>query len=236
MANHSKNRQKPQSSGYSRSASGTFPSAHPSRSKKKLRKKRLNSPLLWLAALMALFVFYISRQEQKSVSDSELPDQMARELTIDESVKRKNERLQLEQAIHSQEVISEKFKKPVESINPLDPNISPLDMGIRFSNDASMREVSKNLEELPFENDMYEDPEDIVRRKMVQQEWLEQQLQQKDEREREEFIRRFVEIAQEQGYKVHFTNDMKEVILEPIEENKNKEEEEEFEKVQINWQ
>ncbi len=229
MANHSKNRQRAKSPAHPRSAGRGVPST---------AQKKPNSLLFWFVALTVPFVlvFYLSKQEGGSSSDSELPAELDTALTIEERVKKKNKQLQLEQKIHSQDVVSEKFQKPVGDIDPMEPDISPLDMGIRFSEDASMREVSKKLAELPFENDMYEDPEDVVRRKLAQEEWLEQQLQKKNERERKEFIRRFVETAREQGYHVHFTKDMKEVILEPIDEkNKEEEEEVEFEKVQIDW-
>ena len=128
-------------------------------------------------------------------------------LTIEERIKKKNSKLKLEQDIHSQEIMSEKFQKPVEDVDPIEPELSPLDMGIRFSDSAPLKEVTKELSELPFENEGYEDPEDIIRRQLAHREWLEEHLKERNVREKKDFIRRFVKIAKEQGYNVHFTKD-----------------------------
>ena len=97
-----------------------------------------------------------------------------------------------------------------------------------------MKSVFKELDEKPFENDIYEDPEDVIRRQIAHRDWLEKHLKEKNEEERREFIRRFVQIAREQGYRVHFTEDFK-VILEPIDPEEEKKKAEEFDEVKINW-
>ncbi len=191
-------------------------------------------PYLFLtAAMLVVVAFYLLQDRKKPSSESGSLHQPVTNFTVEERIKKKNIGLKLEQEIHLQKMLSEKFKKPVEGIDPVEPELSPLDMGIRFSEDTPIKEVFKELAEHPFENDVYEDPEDVVRRQLAHHEWIEQHLEERNEQEKREFIKYFVKTARKQGYKVHFTKDMQ-VILEPIDpEDENKEAN--FEKVQINW-
>ena len=82
-------------------------------------------------------------------------------------------------------------------------------MGIHFPGNPVIKEVFDKLNEKPFENDKYEDPEDVVRRQIAHQEWLDKHLEERNAKEKRDFIRKFVKTANEQGYNVYFTKDMK---------------------------
>ncbi len=184
---------------------------------------------------VAFYFFY----DEKERVPSSIPNvnQGHTPLTVDERIKQKAAHIQLQQDIQSQQVVSDKFKAPVEKIDPiesLESEMSPLDMGVGFSDNATMESVFKELDEKPFENDIYEDPENVIRRQIAHRDWLEKHLKERNEEERKEFIRKFVQIAREQGYHVHFTEDLK-VILEPIDPEEEKKKAEEFEEVKINW-
>ena len=144
-------------------------------------------------------------------------------LTLQEHIQKKNMELKLQKAIQQENMKAEQFKKPVEKIDPLEPEPATLDRGLHFPKNNSMKEVFEDLKKQPYQSDMYEDPEHIARRQMEHQEWLEEHLQEKSEKEKEEFIKKFVQTAREQGYQVHFTEDMQ-VLLQPIEPKEEEEE------------
>ncbi len=144
--------------------------------------------------------------------------------TIADRVQQKKATLDFQKARQKQEMISEKFKEPLGKISALTPESANLDRGVHFPEDDSMKAVFEDLKQQPYENDLYEDPEHLARKQMEHQKWIDEHLREKNEKEREEFIKKFVQIAQEQGYKVLWTKDMK-VLLEPIEPKEPKEEE-----------
>ena len=187
--------------------------------------------LLCLIILLGagIYLFY---GKKNSLSDPDFLDQTGTALTLEERLNKKKEGIKLQQAIQSQEAVSEKFKEPVQQIDQLKPEVSSLDMGVRFSDNNSIKSVFEELDEKPFENDIYVDPENKIRRQIAHRDWLEEHLKKRNEAERKEFIRNFIQRAHEQGYKVHFTKGMQ-VILEPIEPEEEKEDD--LEKIKINW-
>ena len=210
----------------------------PAVSKKTTKNKKSSFfdffPFLLLVGAIALgFYFFNGKSKQEWPATSSL-NQSGTLLTIEERIKRKEASLKLQKDIQKQEVLSEKFEKPVEHIDPLEPDVSSLDMGVRFSDDSSVQSVLKDLDEKPFENDMYKEPENIIRRQIAHKDWLRKHLERRNEEEKKKFIADFVKTAREQGYNVYFTKDMK-VILEPIDPEEQKTDDLDFEEVQINW-
>ena len=59
-------------------------------------------------------------------------------------------------------------------------------------------------------------------------------MKERNQKEKREFIKRFVRTAREQGYNVYFTKDMK-AILEPIDPEEEKKKQGEFDEVKIRW-
>lgn len=206
---------------------------------KKVRKKKKSDFGFFLflcligVSVVGIYFFY---NEKNRVLPSHSFNQLDKVFTVNERIEKKKMDIQLQQDIKSQEVLSEKFKEPVREVDPLESlesEMSSLDMGVDFSDNASIKSVFKELDEKPFENDVYEDPENIVRRQIAHQDWLEKHLKERNEQEKKDFIRQFVQTAREQGYNVYFTEDLR-VILEPIpEEERNKAGD--FEEVKINW-
>ncbi len=190
-------------------------------------------PVLLLVGVVALGFYFFNGPSKQEWPASSL-DQSGTLLTIEERIKRKEASLKLQKDIQKQDVLSEKFKKPVEHIDPLEPDVSSLDMGVRFSDDPSAQSVLKDLDEKPFENDMYKEPENIIRRQIAHKDWLRKHLERRNEEEKKKFIADFVKTAREQGYNVYFTKDMK-AILEPIDPEEQKTDDPDFEEVQINW-
>ena len=189
-----------------------------------MKKNKKPSFLLWfILGGVGLYLWYdqSTSQPKQDVEEAfQLPDD---NLTLQERVQKKNMDIRLLKRIQQEEIKAEKFQAPLGPIDPLETESADLDRGLNLPEDPSMRAVFEDLKKQPYKNDMYEDPEHIARRQMEHQKWLEEHLRNKNQREREEFIKKFVQIAKEQGYKVHFTEDMK-VLLRPI-EPKEKEEE-----------
>ena len=233
MAVHRKKRR---SGNRSRRSRGRKPSVTV-RVKKKKKSDFGFFSFLCLAGVAAAVVYFFYSEKERAPSSVPTVDQSHTALTVDERIKQKKAEIQLQQDIQSQQVVSDKFKAPVGKIDPLESlesEMSPLDMGVGFSDNATMESVFKELDEKPFENDIYEDPENVIRRQIAHRDWLEKHLKERNEEERREFIRKFVQIAHEQGYRVHFTEDLK-VILEPIDPEEEKRKTEEFDEVKINW-
>lgn len=218
---------------------------HPSRSRRKKsavsssrkgkeKQEKFDFSLLVLAGVIGVGVYFLyTKSKHKSQSEKSILDQESNTFTLDEKVKQRARDLKLQKEVKAQENLSEKLKKkPVGKIDNLEPEVSDLDMGVSFPDNAPIKEVSEELSEKPFENDAYEDPENVIRRQLAHSEWLEKRLQERNQKEKEEFIRQFVQSARKQGYNVYFTEDMK-AILEPIdpeEEKKGK-----FDEVKIKW-
>ena len=184
-------------------------------------------------AVVGVYFFY---GEKKRVSSSHSVNQGDTMSAVNKRIEKKRMDIQLQQDMQSQRVLSEKFKQPVGKVDPLEPldsEMSPLDMGVGFSDNASIKSVFEELDEKPFENDIYEDPENVVHRQIAHQDWLEKHLKERNDQEKKEFIRRFVRTAREQGYNVYFKEDLQ-VILEPIPEEE-KDKAGDFEEVKINW-
>lgn len=217
---------------------------HPSRSRSgksaishsRKRKTKFDFSFLVLAGVIGVGMYFLyTKSDHKPHSERGKLDQESDTFTLDEKVKQKVRDLKLKKEIGSQENLSEKFKKkPVGKIDNLEPEVSDLDMGVSFPDNAPIKEVSKELSEKPFVNDVYEDPENVIRRQLAHSEWMEKHLQERNQKEKEEFIRRFVQSAREQGYNVYFTEDMK-AILEPIDPEEEKKKKGEFDEVKINW-
>ena len=247
MASYEKTRKKSRSRSHSRSSRSRSKSGLRSRSHsdslsprsrvpgKRGVKSQKNSSILFptLFVVTTVFTFfYLSQDKKTPPSGARLIEQPGKKLTIEERIKQKEMSIKLKQDVESQKAISEKFKEPVGEVEPSEPGLSPLDMGVHFPDNANIKEVFDKISEKPFENDKYEDPEDVVRRQMAHQDWLEEHLQERNDTEKREFILRFVKAAKEQGYNVHFTKDMK-AILEPIDPDEQKKEQ--FDEVKINW-
>lgn len=204
-------------------------------SRKKETKQKNEALFPFFLLLFFVFVgFYFFYYKKAGLSASDKVSQPETFFTLEERIKMKNSDIQMEQDIQLQDTLSEKLQKPVETIDELEPKVPTLDMEARFSDNASLEAVFEDLSEKPFKNDIYEDPEDIIRRQLAHQEWLEKHLEERNQREKEEFIRQFVKRAEEQGYRVHFGENMK-VFLEPIDPEDKKEKKASFEKVKINW-
>ena len=143
--------------------------------------------------------------------------------TIADRIQQKKATLYFQKDKRRQEMIAEKFKKPLGNIDSSAPESASLDRGVHFPENDSMKSVFEDLRQHPYENDMYEDPEHIARRQMEHQKWIDEHLRTKNEKEKEDFIKKFVQMAYEQGYNVRWTEDMK-VLLEPIDPKEQKEE------------
>ena len=217
---------------------------HPSRSRRRKsavsssrkRKTKFDFSSLVLVGIIGVSVYYLyTKSGHKSSPERDRLDQKSDIFTLDEKIKQKAQDLKLKKEIKSQENLSEKLKKkPVGKIDNLEPEVSDLDMGVSFPDNAPIKEVSKELSEKPFVNDVYEDPENVIRRQLAHSEWMEKHLQERNQKEKEEFIRQFVQSAKEQGYNVYFTEDMK-AILEPIDPEEEKKKKGEFDEVKVKW-
>lgn len=217
---------------------------HPSRSRSRKsavphsRKRKTKfdfSFLVLIGVIGAGFYLLYTKGDHQRQPEKDMLDQKSDILTLDEKVKQKIQDLKLKKEMKSQENLSEKLKKkPVGKIDNLEPEVSDLDMGVSFPDNAPIKEVSEDLEEKPFVNDVYEDPENVIRRQLAHSEWLDQHLQERNQKEREEFIKHFIQSAREQGYNVYFTEDMK-AILEPIDPEEEKKKKGEFDEVKIRW-
>ena len=211
-------------------------SSHIRKPPKKIENKQKSSTSFFPILLFLGFVFigfYLFYDEKSDSPNKELT-QSETVFTIKERIDMKNADIKMEQNIKLQRTLSEKLEKPVEEIDPLEPEVSALDMGVRFPNNASMERVFEDLNENPFENDKYEDPEEVIRRQMAHQEWLDKYLQERNEQERKEFVDWFVKKAEAQGYRVHFGEGTK-VLLEPIKFDEKKTKKSNFNKAKINW-
>ena len=203
--------------------------------KKKSSGSSRRGKKLILIGLISVGVYILyDKQNNERQSEMDMFDEKDSALTLDEKVKQKVRDLELQKHIKSQENLSEKFKKPVGKIDVFEPEISNLDMGVSFPESAPIKEVAEELAEKPFQNDIYEDPENVIRRQLAHNEWLEKHLKERNQKEREEFLKKFVQSAREQGYNVYFTKDMK-AILEPIDPEEEKKKKGDFEEVKINW-
>ncbi|MYE07327.1 MAG: hypothetical protein F4X95_01030 [Oligoflexia bacterium] len=247
MSNSQKKRRKHRSRAHSRSSRSRSKSDVRSRSRsyslsqrsaspeKRVVKSQKNSSMLFPALFVVTAViafFYLFQDKKVPISGSQLIEQPGKKLTMEERIKQKEMKLKLKQDMKSQRAISEKFKEPVGEVDLQEPGLSPLDMGVHFPDNSNIKEVFDKISEQPFENDKYEDPEDVVRRQIAHQEWLEEYLAERNANEKREFIRKFVQAAKEQGYNVYFTKDLK-AILEPIDPDEQKKEQ--FDEVKINW-
>ena len=111
------------------------------------------------------------------------------------------------------EVDNEEVSKPTLPMIDVDPMVSP----------SKAQSIVDGLTASPFNPDI-ETPEDIIRRRVAHDKWLENYLVDKNEKERKKFILHFIRSAREQGHEVHFQGGMK-FILTPIEKPKEKLEE-----------
>ena len=168
-------------------------------------------------------VYYLNNSSKKQPQEEDL-SQPASNLTLEQKIQQRTQELHLQKRVQEEEIKAEKFEKPPENIDPLEPESADLDRGIHFPENNAMKEVFEDLKKHPYKSDMDKDPEHIARRQAEHQQWLEEHLKQKNETEREEFIKKFVQLAREQGYQVHWTKDMK-VLLRPIEPEESAEEE-----------
>ena len=233
-------------SGRSRVQAGSERCAHPARKTDRdshtdgnfsptPRKKKPDWALVcMMGVVVAGFGWLYSQKNSSSPADTADFEQKKSLFTLEERIQQKQKNLKLQRDLQSQEALEEKFKPPVGTIDPAEPDVSPLDMGLRFSNEKAIESVFQDLDVKPFENDLNADPEEEIRRQIAQREWFGEHSEKSSDQEQKEFIKRFVKIANEQGYDVNFTEDMQ-VILVPREPDKEELEEEEFEEVQIDW-
>lgn len=205
---------------------------------KKASIKQPKSSFFWIYLLILGGVFYWLYNQPKKTDPKNQKDNhvlsSVSAINLQENIKKKQQELNLQKKIAQEQMKAEQFKKPVGNIDPLETEFHSLDRGVNFPENNSMKAIFDDLKNQPYKNDMYEDPEHYARRQVEHQQWLEEHLKEKNEREKQVFIQKFVQIAQEQGYKVHFTKDMQ-VLLQPIEEELKEEEEEEPEKIKITY-
>ena len=71
-------------------------------------------------------------------------------------------------------------------------------------NEDRLQVIVEELKRPFFENPDEEDLNNSIRRRLANREWLEENLQNTNKVEKQNFIKRFVQIAKEQGYRVHF--------------------------------
>ena len=231
MGRHRQKNQRPHSP-LRGTPSSSVPYRHFKHHRTKVPQKpaKKSNPLLFFFFLLILIggAFYYlygqSKNQTKNNIDAKPP---ADTLTLQERIQKKNKALRLQKNIQQREMKAEQLKKPVEKVDLLEPEPATLDRGLHIPKNNSMKEVFEDLKQHPYKSDLYEDPEHTARRQMEHQEWLEEHLKEKNKKEREEFIKKFVQIAQEQGYKVHFTKDMQ-VLLQPIEKQEEEEQPEEI--------
>jgi len=187
--------------------------------------------LLGVVVCSAYFIYH--KKSNHSKNPNPLKESPGTGFIDPKRITAKERELKLKQEVESQKAASEKFKPSVKNIESTEPEISSLDMGIHFSDNTPMESLVKNLEEKPLDNDVYKDPEQIILQQIDHQQWLEDHLQKRNEKEKREFIMKFIKIAKEQGYNVLFEgDDSSKIILEPIKEEEAEEEETE---VNINW-
>ena len=194
--------------------------------------KKRTSSFFWFYLLILCGVFYWlysqpKKESQKEQEDTDFLQSVSTPMLLQENIENKKRELNLQKKIQQEEMKAEQFKKPVANIDPLEPEPHSLDRGVDFPEDTSMKAIFEDLKKNPYKNDMYEDPEHYARQQTEHQRWLEEHLKEKSEREQKAFIQKFVQIAKEQGYKVHFTEDMQ-VLLQPIEEEEKEEKPEEM--------
>ena len=193
------------------------------KSHSQIQKRRL-SIAIFVIASFAFLGFYLAPKKDLSA-----PKTMP--LNIIQKTEERVQYFKWPQKMKQQEGESYEAQKNSEFVDS-EPMVSPLDIGVHIPKNSLTEEIVKKLDEKPFENDLYEDPEDIVLQTIEHQEWLEEQLARRNTREQEEFIDRVVRNAREQGYNVYFTKDLR-LILEPMEKEERKPAE--FDKVKINW-
>ena len=160
-------------------------------------------------------------------------DQEAMEL-VEESVRKRTMDLRLERAVQLRDILQEKNKEPVsnEKISAADPAV--VDLGVEFSDNENIKKIIKKVDEDPLKNDVYENPDNEIRRQIVQKELQEKFLAEQKEREQRAFLEDFVQRAEEQGYSVEITEDM-EAVIKPAPEKPKEETEEEFERIKIDF-
>ena len=186
-----------------------------------------------LVVLTALGLNWLKSQKSPPPPEVDPINQPLSTLTVDERVKKHHSTLKLKKDLQKQKAKAERFKPPVDKVDPIDssiPEVSALDKGVRFPDNTPIQKVVEDLNEPTFTNDIYSDPENIIHTQMLEDDLQEQKQIAEEDKEEQEFISRFTELAKEQGYKPHFTKDSK-VILEPI----KKKEEPEIEEIKIKW-
>ncbi len=204
-------------------------SVHPENLKNSSVKssKKYFTILLFLSMSVGGIYFYKNLKPSKIKTSSDL-DQEPTEL-VKESVNKRAMDLKVEKAIQVQDVLQERNNKPIKDVDMAQPDVPAVDLGVVFSNNPDMKNIVKEVEKHPFKNDMYEDPSNEIRRQIAHSDWLEQHLKEKNEKERKEFLEKFVKTVEEQGYTVEITGDMQ-AIIHPVEEE---EKTEEFEDIEI---
>ncbi len=99
---------------------------------------------------------------------------------------------------------------------------------------ADIQSVAEDLDLQSTENNVYESPEAIVRRRLLIRSLKNNYLKNEDEIDRKEFVTQFIQIAKEQGYKVHFLKNGK-VTLEPMDLDQPPNSSENVEKIKVRW-
>lgn len=180
----------------------------------------LKNDFLFKVALIFLIgaVGYLFLYNKKIDKNNLVLEQNESLLTLQQRINQKRLEFKIQNDIKVQQAISEKFKPPVEdlNINKSEYDDSYLQEDIEFSTNEVINSIVKDINEKPFTNDIYEDPENKIRSQIFHHNLLEQYLQQHNHDKKKAFIKKFIKNANQQGYKVYFKKNMQ-VILKPIE-------------------
>ncbi len=209
--------------------------------KKNIRQSELRSTkknvnflrLFFLLCFLFVAGFFVHEfyDEKNTLNVRSLSEPVDEPYTLEERISQRQAELKIKTDIRIQEKKLEQINaEPIGEIDPLGPTVPSLDMGAIFPENRKIQSIAKDLDEKPFVNDLYEDPEDIIGRQIENREWLEKYLKDKNDEQKRQFVEYFIAAAKEQGFKVHFTEDLK-VILEPIDPD----EKPKFENMKINW-
>ena len=168
--------------------------------------------LIVFAVVGGLYFYKSVDKSQDKVSHLDKP---AADLTIEESIKKRAKNLEAKKAFERQNILQSKELKKGDAKRL---KSRPVGAGVDFPDDPDLKELARQLSSDPFENSFYEDPENEIRRKIVETAEREEQLRLKAEKERQEFLEVFIQNAKKKGYNVEFTEDGK-VELIPIEKD-----------------
>ena len=202
----------------------------PDRQKKNLNPSTMIFGFLVCVGLYLIFATEDNVDQSTSLTEPSIPSLDV--TTIEKNIRQRSLDIQMKKNMKTQEVLSEALDAgPVGYINIREPDVSSLDMDLSFPEDQRIKSFFKDLNMDHLDDDAYEDPEAVIHRQLEYHDWVSKYLEEKSEREKQKFIKHFVQTAKKQGYNVHFKEGSK-VVLEPIRKSKKKKP---LDKLKVNW-